>query len=153
MIQDIAEKISTGERLSADDARWLFAHPTVAELGVLANAVRMRKHPESVVTYNVGRNINYTNVCWVKCDFCAFYRAPGSDEGYTLPHEEIFAKIDELAGFGGDEPKSNEILMQGGLNPKLRLPYYEDLFSEIRQRFPSVKQHCLSATEIIYIAH
>ncbi len=153
MIQDIAEKISTGERLSADDARRLFAHPNVAELGMLANAVRMRKHPESVVTYNVGRNINYTNVCWVKCDFCAFYRAPGSDEGYTLPHEEIFAKIDELVGFGGDEPKSNEILMQGGLNPKLRLPYYEDLFSEIRQRFPSVQQHCLSATEIIYIAH
>jgi len=153
MIQDIAEKISTGERLSADDARRLFAHPNVAELGVLANAVRRRKHPESVVTYNVGRNINYTNVCWVKCDFCAFYRAPGSDEGYTLPHEEIFAKIDELVCFGGDEPKSNEILMQGGLNPKLRLPYYEDLFSEIRQRFPSVQQHCLSATEIIYIAH
>lgn len=153
MIQDIAEKISTGERLSADDARRLFAHLNVAELGMLANAVRMRKHPESVVTYNVGRNINYTNVCWVKCDFCAFYRAPGSDEGYTLPHEEIFAKIDELVGFGGDEPKSNEILMQGGLNPKLRLPYYEDLFSEIRQRFPSVQQHCLSATEIIYIAH
>ena len=153
MIQDIAEKISTGERLSADDARRLFAHPNVAELGMLANAVRMRKHPESVVTYNVGRNINYTNVCWVKCDFCAFYRAPGSDEGYTLPHEEIFAKIDELVGSGGDEPKSNEILMQGGLNPKLRLPYYEDLFSEIRQRFPSVQQHCLSATEIIYIAH
>ncbi|MFP6646614.1 MAG: radical SAM protein, partial [Candidatus Latescibacterota bacterium] len=153
MIQDIAEKISTGERLSADDARRLFAHPNVAELGMLANAVRMRRHPESVVTYNVGRNINYTNVCWVKCDFCAFYRAPGSDEGYTLSHEEIFAKIDELVAFGGDEPKSNEILMQGGLNPKLRLPYYEDLFSEIRQRFPSVQQHCLSATEIIYIAH
>ena len=153
MIQDIAEKISTGERLSADDARRLFAHPNVAELGMLANAVRMRRHPESVVTYNVGRNINYTNVCWVKGDFCAFYRAPGSDEGYTLSHEEIFAKIDELVAFGGDEPKSNEILMQGGLNPKLRLPYYEDLFSEIRQRFPSVQQHCLSATEIIYIAH
>ena len=130
MIQDIAEKISTSERLSADDARRLFAHLNVAELGMLANAVRMRKHPESVVTYNVGRNINYTNVCWVKCDFCAFYRAPGSDEGYTLPHEEIFAKIDELVGFGGDEPKSNEILMQGGLNPKLRLPYYEDLFAQ-----------------------
>jgi cyclic dehypoxanthinyl futalosine synthase len=153
MIADIADKISTGERLTADDARRLFAHPNVAELGMLANAVRMRKHPESVVTYNVGRNINYTNVCWVKCDFCAFYRAPGSDEGYTLPLEEIFAKIDELVAFGGDDPKSNEILMQGGLNPKLRLPYYEDLFSQIRERFPSVQQHCLSATEIIYIAH
>ncbi len=152
MIQDIADKIAVGERLTPDDARRLFAHPNVAELGLLANAVRRRRHPEAVVTYNVGRNINYTNMCWVKCDFCAFYRPPGSAEGYTLPHEEIFAKIDELVAFGGEEPKSNEILMQGGLNPKLRLDYYEGLFTQIRERFPSVQQHCLSATEIIYIA-
>lgn len=151
-ISDIGDKIATGDRLSIDDARRLFEHPNVAELGMLAHAVRLRKHPDPVVTYNVGRNINYTNVCWVKCDFCAFYRPPGSDEGYTLPDEEIFAKIDELVAFGGDEPKSNEILMQGGLNPKLRLDYYENLFSQIRERFPSVQQHCLSATEIIYIA-
>ncbi len=152
MIQDISEKISAGERLTPDDARRLFAHPNVAELGLLANAVRRRRHPEAVVTYNVGRNINYTNVCWVKCDFCAFYRPPGSAEGYTLSHDEIFAKIDELVAFGGEESKSNEILMQGGLNPRLRLEYYEDLFAQIRERYPSVQQHCLSATEIIYIA-
>ncbi len=152
MIQDIADKIAVGERLTPDDARRLFAHPNVAELGLLANAVRRRRHPEAVVTYNVGRNINYTNVCWVKCDFCAFYRPPGSAEGYTLSHDEIFAKIDELVAFGGEEPKSNEILMQGGLNPRLRLEYYEDLFAQIRERYPSVQQHCLSATEIIYIA-
>ena len=152
MIQDISEKISAGERLTPDDARRLFAHPNVAELGLLANAVRRRRHPEAVVTYNVGRNINYTNVCWVKCDFCAFYRPPGSVEGYTLSHDEIFAKIDELVAFGGEESKSNEILMQGGLNPRLRLEYYEDLFAQIRERYPSVQQHCLSATEIIYIA-
>jgi 2-iminoacetate synthase ThiH len=106
-----------------------------------------------VVTYNVGRNINYTNVCWVKCDFCAFYRAPGADDGYVLPREEIFAKLDELVALGGDEPKSCELLMQGGLNPRLRLPYYEDLLSAIRDRYPMVQLHCLSATEIIYIAH
>ena len=152
MIQDIADKIAVGERLTPDDARRLFAHPNVAELGLLANAVRRRRHPEAVVTYNVGRNINYTNVCWVKCDFCAFYRPPGSVEGYTLSHDEIFAKIDELVAFGGEESKSNEILMQGGLNPRLRLEYYEDLFAQIRERYPSVQQHCLSATEIIYIA-
>lgn len=151
-ISDIAAKVHAGDRLDGDEARRLFAHPNVAELGMLAHAVRLRKHPDPVVTYNVGRNINYTNVCWVKCDFCAFYRAPGSDEGYTLPDEEIFAKIEQLVAFGGNEPKSNEILMQGGLNPKLRLDYYENLFSQIRQRFPSVQQHCLSATEIIYIA-
>ena len=71
---------------------------------MLANWVRAQRHPESIVTYNVGRNINYTNVCWVKCDFCAFYRKPGSDEGYVLPTEQIFAKIDELVAVGGMSP-------------------------------------------------
>ena len=152
-IDDIAQKVEAGERLTVEDGRRLFEHPNLAELGMLANWVRNRLHPEPTVTYNVGRNINYTNVCWVKCDFCAFYRPPGSDEGYVLPTEEIFAKIDELVAFGGDEPKSCEILMQGGLNPKLRLGYYEELLSQIRDRYPMVQLHCLSATEIIYIAH
>lgn len=153
MINDIAEKVYAGERINRSDAERLFAHPNVAELGMLAHWVRMQRHPDSVVTYNIGRNINYTNVCWVKCDFCAFYRKPGSDEGYVLPDEQIFAKIDELVAFGGDVPKSCEILMQGGLNPKLRLDYYEKLLSAIRDRYPQVQLHCLSATEIIYIAH
>jgi len=153
MISDIADKIYAGQRITLDDARRLYGHHNLAELGMLAHWARLQKYPEQVVTYNVGRNINYTNVCWVKCDFCAFYRAPGSDEGYVVPHEQIFAKIDELVAFGGDEAKSCEILMQGGLNPKLRLDYYEDLLSKIRDRFPQVQLHCLSATEIIYIAH
>ncbi len=153
MIQDIAAKIYRGERIDADEAFQLYAHPNLGELGMLADLVRRRKHPQPIVTYNVGRNINYTNVCWVKCDFCAFYRAPGSEEGYVLPQEEIFAKIDQLVDFGGDEPKSCELLMQGGLNPRLRLHYYEDLLSAIRDRYPMVQLHCLSATEILYIAH
>ena len=152
-IADISERVFSGERLGSEDALRLFAHPDLAELGILANRVRMQKHSEPVVTYNVGRNINYTNVCWVRCDFCAFYRPPGSDEGYVLPNEQIFAKIDELVAFGGAEPKSCEILMQGGLNPRLKLGYYEELLSEIRDRYPMVQLHCLSATEIIYIAH
>ena len=152
-IDDIADKVYAGERLNSSDAAFLFDHPNLAELGMLANWVRMQKHPETVVTYNVGRNINYTNVCWVRCDFCAFYRPPGSDEGYVLPHDQIFAKIDQLVAFGGDEPKSCEILMQGGLNPKLKLDYYEDLLGQISERYPMVQLHCLSATEIIYIAH
>ncbi len=153
MIDDIADKVYQGERLSIEDARRLWAHANLAELGMLAGYVRRRLHPEPVVSYNVGRNINYTNVCWVKCDFCAFYRKPGSPEGYVLSHEQIFAKIDELVAFGGEEPKSCELLMQGGLNPKLRLDYYEELLGAIRDRYPMVQLHCLSATEIIYIAH
>jgi len=104
MIDDIIEKIYNDERISTDDAMRLFAHPNVTELGLLADVVRRRKWPEDTVTYNIGRNINYTNVCWVRCDFCAFYRPPGSDEGYTLPREQIFEKIDELIAVGGDVP-------------------------------------------------
>jgi cyclic dehypoxanthinyl futalosine synthase len=152
-IKDIADKIEASERIDLDDARRLMLHPNVAEIGLLANLVRERLHPTDRVTYNIGRNINYTNVCWVKCDFCAFYRAPGSDEGWTLPKDQIFEKIDALVRLGGTQEKSNEILMQGGLNPKLKIDYYEDLFSSIKDRFPAVHQHCLSATEIIYIAH
>ena len=153
MIEDIAEKVRADIRITPEDALRLMSHPNLAELGLLADIVRRRKHPEDVVTYNVGRNINYTNVCWVRCDFCAFYRPPGSGEGYVLPKEEIFEKIDELVSVGGELPKSNEILMQGGLNPKLRIQFYEDLLSSIRDRYPSIHQNCLSATEIIYIAH
>ena len=153
IFKDIAHKVVSGERISTDDARYLFDHPNVAEIGLLADHVRRRLHPEGRVTYNIGRNINYTNVCWVKCDFCAFYRVPGSPEGYTIPKEQIFEKIEELVAVGGDETRANEILMQGGLNLKLRIDYYVDLFSSIKERFPQVHQHCLSATEILYIAH
>jgi cyclic dehypoxanthinyl futalosine synthase len=153
MIDDIAKKIYNEERISSADAARLFEHPNVTELGLLADFVRQKKWPTDQVSYNIGRNINYTNVCWVKCDFCAFYRAPGSDEGYVLPNEQIFEKIEEMVVLGGNVVKSNEILMQGGLNPKLRVEYYEELFSAIRERYPQVHQHCLSATEIIYIAH
>ena len=149
----VAEKVYASERLDREDGLTLFGHPNLTELGLLADYVRRTKHPAPVVTYNVGRNINYTNVCWVRCDFCAFYRSPNGSGGYVLSPDEIFAKIDELVAFGGDEPKSCEILMQGGLNPKLRLDYYEDLLGTIRDRFPMVQLHCLSATEILYIAH
>ncbi|MEW6754561.1 MAG: cyclic dehypoxanthinyl futalosine synthase, partial [Candidatus Latescibacterota bacterium] len=153
MLYDIAEKVHAGQRLTADDALRLLRHPNLAELGLLASSARWRRHPAPVVTFNVGRNVNYTNVCWVKCDFCAFYRPPGSDEGYVLSRQAIFAKIDELVAVGGNQPRSCELLMQGGLNPRLRLDWYEDLLAAIRQRYPMVHIHSLSATEILYIAH
>lgn len=153
MIDDIADKIGDGERLSVEDGLRLFHHPNVSELGMLADQVRWEKHPAARVTYNIGRNINYTNVCWVRCKFCSFYRPPGHEEGYTLPEEEIFQKIENLISVGGDEPDSCEILMQGGLNPHLKLDYYEHLFSEISRRYPAVYIHSLSVAEIVYIAH
>ena len=103
MIDDIAEKVYAGERIDVEEGLRLFAHPNLAELGMLADFVRRQKHPEDVVSYNIGRNINYTNVCWVKCDFCAFYRPPGSDEGSggrcARPSLELTS---ELGGGVGD---------------------------------------------------
>lgn len=153
MIADIAEKIRTRTRLTLDDGYRLFQHPNVAELGMLADHIRRIKHPDPVVTYNIGRNINYTNVCWVRCKFCAFYRPPGDREGYTLPDKEIFDKVEELINIGGDAPESCEILMQGGLNPKLKIDYYESLFKEITARYPAAYIHSLSVAEIVYLAH
>jgi cyclic dehypoxanthinyl futalosine synthase len=109
--------------------------------------VRQKVNPGRVVTYIAGRNINYTNACWVQCKFCAFYRLPGKDGAYTLPKEEVFQKVQEMVDLGGIE-----ILLQGGLNPKLRIEYYEDLFSSITDKFPQVWLHALSVAEILYIA-
>jgi cyclic dehypoxanthinyl futalosine synthase len=100
-----------------------------------------------VVTYIVDRNINYTNVCTEYCSFCAFYRPVGSPEGYIQPLESIFEKIDETLALGG-----TGILMQGGLHPDLKIDYYENLLSSIRQRYPFVHLHCFSAPEILNIA-
>jgi len=145
-IDDIADKVYSGERLSVDDAVRLFHHPNIVELAALADHVRWKKHPENVVTYIVGRNINYTNVCWVRCRFCNFYRVPGHEEGYVLSREAIFQKIQEMVDVGGIE-----ILLQGGLNPKLPIEWYEDLFRAVMERFPTVILHALSPAEVIYI--
>lgn len=144
----IAEKVVAGERLTFEDGVALFRHPNLPELGALAHYVRMRKNPHPYVTYVIGRIINYTNVCWVRCKFCAFYRPPNHSEGYLLSDEQILQKIDELVQQGGVE-----VLIQGGLNPKLKIDYFERLFRLIKQHYPQVIIHGLSPTEILYIAH
>jgi cyclic dehypoxanthinyl futalosine synthase len=147
-IDTIADKVYGGERISAEDALFLFEHPNLNELATLANYRREQASDPNVVTYIVGRILNYTNVCWVRCKFCAFYRVPGSDEGYTLDTEETLAKVQDTVDKGGVE-----ILFQGGLNPKLKIDYYEHIFGLIKERFPQVILHALSPAEIIYIAH
>ena len=145
-IEAIGKKVEAGKRLTFDEGVELFERATLLELSAMADRIRWRLHPEQVVTYVIGRNINYTNVCWVKCSFCAFYRLPGSAEGYILSKEQIFQKIQEMIDLGG-----TEVLMQGGLNPSLKIDYYEDLFASIKARLP-IHLHALSAAEIIYIA-
>ncbi|MGH9328357.1 MAG: cyclic dehypoxanthinyl futalosine synthase [Terriglobia bacterium] len=116
-------------------------------LGMEADAIRERLHPGNVITYQIDRNINYTNVCTEYCSFCAFYRPVGSPEGYVQPLESIFQKIDETLAVGG-----TGILMQGGLHPHLKMDYYVALMTRIKKRYPTLHLHCLSAPEILNLA-
>jgi cyclic dehypoxanthinyl futalosine synthase len=147
MIERIADRVRAGDRLSADDALELYRSAPTALLGRLADAVRARKHPDRIVTYIIDRNVNYTNVCVAKCNFCAFYRPVGSSDGYVLGFDELFRKIDETIAVGGVQ-----LLLQGGHNPDLPLSWYEDLFRAIKERYPSFKLHALSPPEVIHIS-
>ena len=125
----------------------LFHSDDLIGLGLAADAVRRRLHPDGVVTYLIDRNINYTNLCTEYCSFCAFYRPMDSSEGYLLSEETMFQKIQETLALGG-----TGILMQGGLHRDLKIEWYQELLLAIRRRFPSVHLHCFSAPEILNIA-
>src|SRR6476469_3809973 len=147
MLQPLEAKVLAGGRLDRAEALELYRHAETSVLGRLAEAVRARKHPDPIVTYIIDRNVNYTNVCVARCNFCAFYRPVGSDEGYVLGFEEIFRKIDETIALGG-----GQLLLQGGHNPDLPLGWYEDLFRAVKQRFPSFRLHALSPPEVIHLS-
>jgi cyclic dehypoxanthinyl futalosine synthase len=131
--------------ISRERALDLFNSPDLIGIGMEADQVRRRLHPEGIVSYIIDRNINYTNFCTEYCSFCAFYRPMGHKEGYILSKEVIFDKIRETIELGG-----TGILMQGGLHPDLKIEWYEDLLRSIKQRF-DIWCHCFSAPEIINI--
>ncbi|MDP9119840.1 MAG: dehypoxanthine futalosine cyclase [Acidobacteriota bacterium] len=143
----ILDDSTAGRRISAADAMTLLLEGDLLELGLAAHTVRCRHNDPAVATYNVDRNINYTNVCVYKCRFCAFYRPPGDPEGYLLPKEEIGAKIEETLALNG-----TGILMQGGVHPDLPIGYYEELLRYLRERYPAVHLHAFSPPEIKFIA-
>lgn len=142
-VQQILDKAVAGERLNPAEGLALLESHDLVSIGEAANAVTKRLHPEPYRTYNIDRNINYTNVCSAVCDFCAFFRKPKSPEGYVLDKETIYKKIEETVALGGDQ-----ILMQGGMNPDLPLEWYEDLLRSLKERFPQVNMHCFSPPEI-----
>jgi cyclic dehypoxanthinyl futalosine synthase len=142
-IEDTLDKAVAGERLSPAEGLRLLESHDLAALGRAADAVTRRLHPEPYRTYNIDRNINYTNVCAAVCDFCAFYRPPKHEEGYVLDREELLAKVAETVELGGDQ-----ILMQGGLHPEFKLEWYEELLRDIKRDFPQVNVHGFSPPEI-----
>lgn len=145
-IQPILEKVYEGRRLTFDDAVTLLKSPHLLEIGAAADYVRRKLHPENTVTFIIDRNINYTNVCVAQCSFCAFKRDVGHPETYVLPWEEIDAKCQELVDQGG-----TQVLLQGGLNPTLKLDYYQELIHRIQSKFDLVV-HGFSPAEIWYLA-
>ncbi|MBZ4682451.1 cyclic dehypoxanthinyl futalosine synthase [Thermodesulfobacterium sp.] len=147
MIKDaVVRKVIEGIRLNKEEALELFKFP-LQEIGWLAREVRFRLNPERVVTYVVDRNINYTNVCVSGCKFCAYYKPPGSKDGYVLSFEELGKKIEETLRLGG-----YQILLQGGLHPDLPFSFYEDMLRFIKTNFPQVHVHGFSPPEIVFFS-
>lgn len=139
--------MTTPNRLTPAEAVALLESPNLAEIAAEAEKVCRRLHPESWRTYNVDRNINYTNVCRCRCRFCAFSCDAGDAAAYVISWDEMFRKIEETVALGGEQ-----ILLQGGLNPALRLSWFEELFREIKTAFPAVNIHGLTPTEIAFLA-
>ena len=134
-------------RLSNEDALDLIQNASLIDLGKMASAKKLELHPKKVTTFVVDRNINYTNICWVDCKFCAFYRHAKDDDAYVLTYEEIDKKIEELLEIGG-----TQILFQGGVHPKLKIDFYEDLVEHIHTKYPMINIHGFSSIEIVYIS-
>src|SRR5205085_11673394 len=142
-IQPILDRVLAGERMTAADCTALLESDDFVRIGLAADEIRKRFHPDGVVTYIIDRNINYTNVCNVVCTFCAFYRRPGHSETYVRTLEEIYQKIDETITLGG-----TGILMQGGLHPDFGIEWYEDLLRTLHAKYPKFQLHCFSPPEI-----
>jgi dehypoxanthine futalosine cyclase/putative menaquinone biosynthesis radical SAM enzyme len=145
-LQGLLDAAAAGARLDFDTARALYRHADLHALGHAAHKVRLRKHPEPMVTYVVDRNINYSNVCVCACRFCAYFRAPGDKDCFVLSFEEIGKKIEETIALGG-----TQILMQGGHHPDLPLSWYEDMLAYIKDNYP-IHVHAFSPPEIVHFA-
>lgn len=140
-------KTSGANRIERAAALELLTNGDLLALGKSADEIRRQLHPDNTVTFVVDRNVNYTNICESKCSFCAFYRTKDAEDAYILDSEKIYEKIAELVAQDG-----TQLLMQGGLNPDLKIDFFEELFRGIKKRFPMVQNHSLSPAEVTCIA-
>ena len=146
-LNEILEKAVSGNRISPEEGLVLIESSDIVALGKAAHAVSSQLHPEPFRTYNIDRNINYSNACAAVCDFCAFYRPVNHEEVYVLDRDVILEKIEETVELGG-----NQILLQGGLHPKLPLEWYEELLQDIKSHYPQVNIHGFSPPELHFFA-
>lgn len=142
----ILKKRLDGERLSLEEGILLYS-ADLLKLGQAAHELVKRQNPDGRVTFIIDRNVSYTNACVLDCDFCAFYRSPGHEEAYTMSHQQVFDKVEELVALGG-----TQVLIQGGVNPELPLEYYLDLIRSVREKYPTVHVHSFSVVEFDMIS-
>jgi len=147
MVAKLLDKAVAGERLAPEEGLAVLRSRDLAAIGHAADRVARRLHPEPYRTYNIDRNINYTNVCTAACRFCAFYRKPKSDRSYVLSREQLLAKVEQTVALGG-----NQILLQGGLHPELKFDWYERMLRDVKSRFPQVNVHGFSPPELHHFA-
>lgn len=143
MIVKLLQKAIDGKRITLEEGLFLLEKADILSMGDAANKICNKMHPESYRTFNIDRNINYTNICAAVCDFCAFYRKSSDADAYVLPREDIYKKIEETIALGGDQT-----LLQGGLHPTLKLEWYEDLLRDLKTRYPKFNLHAFSPPEI-----
>jgi cyclic dehypoxanthinyl futalosine synthase len=146
MLKRIREKTESGVAIDRKEALFLFTEVDLLSVGKMADGIRRRRHPHRRVTFVIDRNVNYTNVCQSQCRFCAFYRTADASDAYVLSYETIFRKVQELVENGGAQ-----LLMQGGLHPALGIEWFEELFRELKARFPGVQIHSLSPAEVTHL--
>lgn len=142
-LANLLDKAATGGRLSFDEGVRLYKDAPLHELGAAANHRRFAMYPTRDVTYVIDTTINYTNVCNVHCTFCAFFRPEKHGEGYTMSHDEVISRVKFAADQG-----ATQIMIQGGVNPEIRIEWFEALFNRVRAEFPNVDIHSLSVSEI-----
>jgi cyclic dehypoxanthinyl futalosine synthase len=147
-LADLLDRAATGGRLTYDEGVRVFREAPLHELGTAAHARRSSLYPGNDVTYVIDTTINYTNVCNVHCTFCAFFRPEKHGEGYTMSHDQVLARVKHAADQG-----ATQIMIQGGVNPELRLEWFERLFRRVAADFPGVDIHSLSVSEIVGLAH
>ena len=143
-LASLLDRAASGGRLSFEEGVRLYREADIHDLGAAAHARRMQLYPGDTVTYVIDTTINYTNVCNVHCTFCAFFRPEKHGEGYTMSHDEVLSRVKFAADQG-----ATQIMIQGGVNPELRLPWFEELFARVRREYPNVDLHSLSVSEVV----
>jgi cyclic dehypoxanthinyl futalosine synthase len=143
-VASLLDRAASGGRLSFEEGVRIYREADIHDLGAAAHARRMQLYPEAVVTYVIDTTINYTNVCNVHCTFCAFFRPEKHGEGYTMSHDEVLSRVKFAADQG-----ATQIMIQGGVNPELRLSWFEELFARVRAEYPAVDLHSLSVSEVV----